>query len=122
MGLPGIRSRFVFIGLCGHFSKANSFIHLIAAKLKRTVSAVRGRVYLLRISLRQVKPKENETRLGRFSDAIPHWLMVAGACLVLFGSIGLAPSNAAPLKKNLEQAAPPNPARLAREAGLKVKK
>jgi hypothetical protein len=38
--------------------EANSSLHLTAAKLKRTVSAVRGRVYLLRMSLRQVKAKK----------------------------------------------------------------
>jgi hypothetical protein len=42
----------------------------------------------------------------------------------LFGAVRIYRScispNAAPLKKNLEQAAPPNPARLAHEAGLKA--
>ena len=54
----------------------------------------------------------------------PHWLMVVGACLVVVGFIGLAfrKNNAQPLENNLKQAAPPNPARLAREAGLKVKR
>jgi hypothetical protein len=45
----------------------------------------------------------------------PHWLMVAGACLVLVGFIGLAfhKNKAEPLGNNLKQAAPPNPLRLA---------
>ena len=45
----------------------------------------------------------------------PHWLMVAGACLVLVGFIGLAfrRNSAEAPKNNLKQAAPPNPLRLA---------
>ncbi|HXM49485.1 MAG TPA: hypothetical protein VN956_16705 [Pyrinomonadaceae bacterium] len=45
----------------------------------------------------------------------PHWLTVAGACLVLVGFIGLAfrRNNASSLENNLKQAAPPNPLRLA---------
>jgi hypothetical protein len=42
-----------------------------------------------------------------------HWLIAAGACLVLVGSVGLAFRNAEPLQNNLKQAAPPNPLRLA---------
>jgi hypothetical protein len=40
----------------------------------------------------------------------PHWLMVAGACLVLVGFIGLAfrKNSAQSLETNLRQAAPPN--------------
>jgi hypothetical protein len=38
--------------------EANSSIHLIAAKMKRTVHAVKGRVHLMGISLRQVKAKK----------------------------------------------------------------
>jgi hypothetical protein len=38
--------------------EANSSIHLIAAKLKRTVSAVKGRVHLLGMSTKQVKVKK----------------------------------------------------------------
>ena len=46
----------------------------------------------------------------------PHWLMVAGAVLVVVGMIGLAfrKSHAEPVENNLKQAAPtdePNPER-----------
>ena len=56
----------------------------------------------------------------------PHWLMVAGAVLVVVGFIGFAfhKNHAKSLEKNLEQAAPtdePNPARLAREAEPEAK-
>src|ERR1700682_1990859 len=49
----------------------------------------------------------------------PHWLMVAGAVLVVVGFIGLAfhKNYAEPVENNLKQAAPtdePNPARLHR--------
>jgi hypothetical protein len=47
----------------------------------------------------------------------PHWLMVAGAVLVVVGFIGFAfhKNNAEPVENNLKKAAPtdePNPARL----------
>jgi hypothetical protein len=53
----------------------------------------------------------------------PHWLMVAGAVLVVVGFIGFAfhKNHNEPAEKNLKQAAPtdePNPAGLAREAEL----
>jgi hypothetical protein len=46
----------------------------------------------------------------------PHWLMIAGACLVVVGFIGLAfrKNNAASLENNLKQSR-------VREAGLKAK-
>ena len=45
----------------------------------------------------------------------PHWVMVAGACLLLVGFIGLAfrRNSAEPLKNNLKQAAAPRTLRLA---------
>jgi hypothetical protein len=50
-----------------------------------------------------------------------HWLMVAGACLVLVGSIGLAfqKSPAEPPGNSLKRAPPTNPLRL---TGPKVKR
>ena len=50
----------------------------------------------------------------------PHWLIVAGACLVVVGFVGLTfrRNSIEPPENNLKQAAPPNPLRL---AGLKVK-
>jgi hypothetical protein len=46
----------------------------------------------------------------------PHWLIAAGACLVLVGSIGLAfqKSEAEPPGNSLKRSAPPNPLRLTR--------
>jgi hypothetical protein len=40
----------------------------------------------------------------------PHWMMVAGAVLVVLGFIGLAlhKNNAAPVENNLKQEAPPS--------------
>jgi hypothetical protein len=56
----------------------------------------------------------------------PHWLMVAGAVLVVIGFIGFAfhKNNAGPVENNPEQASPndeANPARPERDAELKVK-
>jgi len=56
----------------------------------------------------------------------PHWLMVAGAVLVVIGFIGFAfhKSNAEPVKNNPEQTSrtdePKNPARPARDAELQA--
>jgi hypothetical protein len=54
----------------------------------------------------------------------PHWLMVAGAVLVVVGFIGFAfHKNHAEPVENMKQAAPtdePNPARLAGEAEAKA--
>jgi hypothetical protein len=56
----------------------------------------------------------------------PHWLMVAGAVLMVVGFIGFAfhQNHAELVESNLEQAAltdEPNPARLAREAEPEAK-
>jgi hypothetical protein len=56
----------------------------------------------------------------------PHWLMVAGAVLVVVGFIGFAfhKNYTEPAEKNLKQAAPTdesNPAGLAQEAERKAK-
>jgi hypothetical protein len=53
----------------------------------------------------------------------PHWLMVAGAVLVVLGFIGFAfhKNNAGPVENNPEQASPndeANPARPERDAEL----
>jgi hypothetical protein len=37
-----------------------------------------------------MKIRGDEARQGGSAMQYPHWLMVAGACLVLFGFIGLA--------------------------------
>jgi hypothetical protein len=56
----------------------------------------------------------------------PHWLMVAGAVLVVIGFIGFAfhKNNAEPVENNPEQTSPTdepkNPARPARDAELKL--
>jgi hypothetical protein len=44
----------------------------------------------------------------------PHWLMVAGAVLVVVGFIGFAlhKNNAEQVENNLKQEAPPNPLQL----------
>ncbi len=57
----------------------------------------------------------------------PHWMMVAGAALVLFGFVGFAfrKNNAASDENDPEQTSPteePSPARPTRDAGLKEKK
>jgi hypothetical protein len=56
----------------------------------------------------------------------PHWLMVAGAVLVVIGLIGFAfhKTNVGPVENNPEQALPndgANPARPERDAELKAK-
>jgi hypothetical protein len=54
----------------------------------------------------------------------PHWLMAAGACLVVVGFIGLGfrrNKNFEPAEDSLKTAAPPKPARLALEVGQKAK-
>jgi hypothetical protein len=54
----------------------------------------------------------------------PHWLMVAGAVLVVLGFIGFAfrqNSNAAPNEDNLKQATPSESIQAALEAEMKAK-
>jgi hypothetical protein len=54
----------------------------------------------------------------------PHWLMVAGAVLVVLGFVGFAfrqNRNAEPDEDNLKQATPSEPIQAALEAELKAK-